>query len=220
MRFRNSKGYTIIEALVAMAVFTSMVALATMALNQGLRQYHGLMERGINFWQNARSLWINRSFGSALDYYVKKDKKNWFPYFYGTQDRISYVSLSPVANDVPVVVWIVKERQDNGRFAMVYYEIPVYTKTLEEIERAYAFGDYKKGHAVKFLEDAEGVEIGYYGYDLLKRKSEWTKDFDASAKIALPSLIRLDYTSDNRRNTLIYAVNTNSLRKTAYNETY
>src|SRR5208283_6146541 len=77
------KGYTFIEVLVAMAIFSSMIMLATMALNQGLKQYRGLMEKGVNFWDKAKYLWIDSSFGTVVDYYVYKEKVGWAPYFYG-----------------------------------------------------------------------------------------------------------------------------------------
>lgn len=203
-----------------MAIFTSMVLLATMALNQGLKQYQGLMEKGINFWDNAKGLWINRSIGSAFDYYVQKDNRRWFPYFYGSQDRISYVSLSPVAGDTPVVAWIVKERQDNGKYSMVYYELPVYTKTFAGIDRAYALGEFKKGQSVKFLEDIEELEVRYYGHDFSRKRDDWFRDFDGMEKMVLPSLITLGYTVNGKKNTRTFAINTNSLRKIIYNEIY
>lgn len=213
------RGYTLIEVIVATAIFSSMVLLATMALNQGLKQYHGLMEKGINFWDNARHLWVNRSLSSAVDYYVA-DTGRWFPYFYGSRDRISYISLAPLVGDVPVIVWIIKERQDNGRYSLVYYELPVYTKTFKEIERDYVFNEYKKGRSIKLLSDLDDVEPEFYGYDLLKEKDEWSNDYQGSKKMTLPSLLKFNYTIGGRKNSLMFRINTNSLRKAIYNEIY
>ncbi|MBI4691172.1 MAG: prepilin-type N-terminal cleavage/methylation domain-containing protein [Nitrospirae bacterium] len=213
------RGYTLIEVIVATAIFSSMVLLATMALNQGLKQYHGLMERGINFWDNARHLWVNRSLSSAVDYYVA-DAGKWFPYFSGSRDRVSYISLAPLVGDIPVVVWIIRERQDNGRYSLVYYELPVYTKNFKEIERDYVFNEYKKGRSIKLLINLDDVDPEFYGYDLLKGKDEWSKDFQGSKKMTLPALLKFNYTVEGRKNSLMFRINTNSMRKAIYNEIY
>jgi len=197
-----------------------MVLLATMAINQGLKQYHGLMERGINFWDNARHLWVNRSLSSAVDYYVADDTGKWFPYFYGSRDRVSYISLAPLVGDIPVVVWIIKERQANGRYSLVYYELPVYTKTSKEIERDYVFNEYKKGQSIKLLSDLDDVEPEFYGYDFLKQKDEWSNGYQGSKKMTLPSLLKFNYTIEGRKNILMFRLNTNSMRKAVYNEIY
>lgn len=213
-----SNGYTLIEVLVAMAIFTSMVMLATMALNQGLKQYHGLMEREINFWDSAKKLWINRSFSSAVDYYIYTDAGGWFPYFRGSQDVISYISLAPLVGDLPVSVWLKNERQDNGKRSLVYYELPVHTMTYKEIERAYIFSDYKEGQSIRLLEDVEGIEFKFYGYDLQRRQHAWSGDFDGSRKRVLPTLIKISYTNAGEKNTLIFAIKTDSMIKAIYNE--
>jgi general secretion pathway protein J len=190
-----------------------------MALDQGLKQYHGLMEKGVNFWDNARHLWLNRSLSSSVDYYVA-DRGKWFPYFYGLRDRISYVSLAPLVGDIPVVVWIIKERQDNGRFSLVYYELPVYTKGLKEIERDYVLNEYKKGQSIKLLSDVDNVEPEFYGYDLLKEKDEWSNDYQGDKKMTLPSLLKFNYIIEGRKNSLVFRINTNSMRKTIYHDIY
>jgi general secretion pathway protein J len=218
-RDRSSKGYTLIEVLIAAAIFGSMITLATMALNQGLRQYQGLMEKGLNFWDYARYVWIQRSFNSATDYYIYTRTDGWTPYFIGNQDMISYVSLSPLAGDLPVVVWIRKEDESDGKRSLVYYELPVYTKTYAEMERDYTFADYKKGNSVKLLQGLDTLEMTYYGYDLVRRNNQWSNDYDARKKKLLPMLVKIDYVIDGRKNVLIFDINVNSTIKMIYNET-
>lgn len=204
--------------MVAMAIFSSMIMLATMALNQGLRQYRGLMEKGVNFWDKAKYLWIDGSFGAVVDYYVYKENTGWFPYFYGGE-RISYVSLSPLTGDLPVVVWIVKEKRDNGLYAVVYYELPVYTKTCKELDWDYISGNYKKGSSLTLLDGVTDIDMEFYGFDVSRKKGEWSQDFDGSKRKSLPSTVKLTYISDNKKQTLLFCINTNTMRKADYNET-
>ena len=215
---RHSKGYTLIEVLIATAIFSAMVTLASMALNQGLKQYQGLMEKGLNFWDYARYIWIQRSFNSTTDYYIYTRSQGWTPYFIGNQEIISYVSLAPLAGDLPVVVWIRTEKENTGKRSLVYYELPVYTKTYEEIDRDFVFGDYKKGSSIRLLDGVEDLQVSYYGYDLSRRKNLWTDDYDARKKRLLPILVKVTYGDNGQKNALILGINVNSAMKMVYNE--
>ncbi|MCS7106347.1 MAG: prepilin-type N-terminal cleavage/methylation domain-containing protein, partial [Candidatus Aenigmarchaeota archaeon] len=64
------KGYTLLEVLIASLIFSAMIFLATLALDQSLKQYQSLIKRGLNFWEDSKILWLQRSLSSALDYYV------------------------------------------------------------------------------------------------------------------------------------------------------
>ena len=215
-----SKGYTLIEVLVAMAIFSSMLMLAGVALNQGLKQYHGLAEKGIGFWDDAKKIWIDKSFNSSIDYYMYTRSDGWFPYVKGSQEGISYISLAPLAGDLPVVVWIRNEAENNGMRSLVYYELPVYAKSYEEIDRDYIFGDYKKGKSLKLLEGVEGIEISFYGYDFPDRRYRWYNNFDGSRMKLLPSSIEISCRHDGKKDKLVFGINVNSLLKMYYNEFY
>ena len=197
-----------------------MLLLAGMALNQGLMQYQGLVEKGLNFWDYAKKIWIDKSFNSATDYYVYTRSNGWFPYFKGNQEGMSYVSLSPFAGELPVVVWIKNVSEDKGKRALVYYELPVYTKSYEEIDRDEVFGDYKKGKSLRFLDSVDGMEISFYGYDLRNRKHGWYGSFDGNRMKTLPSLIKVSYSQNGAKGSMLFTINVNSLTKTGYETLY
>ena len=215
-----TEGYTLIEVLVAMAIFSSMMMLAGVALNQGLKQYHGLAEKGLGFWDDAKKIWIDKSFNSITDYYVHTRSEGWFPYFRGSQEGISYVSLAPLTGELPAVVWIRNEAENNGMRSLVYYELPVYAKSYEEIDRDYIFGDYKKGKSLKLLEGVEGIEFSFYGYDIQDRRYRWYNNFDGSRMKLLPSSIEISCRHDGKKDKLVFGINVNSLLKMYYNEFY
>jgi general secretion pathway protein J len=206
--------------LVAMAIFSSMMMLAGMALNQSLKQYHGLAEKGIGFWDYAKKIWIDKSFNSITDYYVHTKSDGWFPYFRGNQEGISYVSLAPLAGDLPVVVWIRNEAGESGMRSLVYYELPIYTKSYDEIDRDYIFADYKKGKSLKLLEEVEGIEFSFYGYDFNERRFKWYSQFDGNRMKLVPASIGISYAYGGQKGRLVFGINVNSLIKMNYNEFY
>ena len=114
-------------------------------MNQGLKQYQGLVEKGLCFWEYAQNLWTDKSFHSTIDYYVNTNTSGWFPYFRGNQEGVSFVTLAPFAGDLPVVVWIRKESTEDGKEGLVYYELPVYAKSYRELKDDFTSGAYKKG---------------------------------------------------------------------------
>lgn len=218
--FRNSaRGYTLIEVIIATAIFSAMVLLATMALNQGLRQYQGLMDKGVNFWEMARHFWMNRSVASMTDYYVSDDKGKWFPYFRGGNDMFSYVSLAPIAGDLPVVVWITREKLEDGRYALIYRERPVHTQTRRNLESDYALETYKKGQSLVVMDGLDDLKFRFYGYYYAKQKEEWSDEYEGEKRFRLPTLVEIDYVSQGGKGTLYFGIRANSPRKTAYNET-
>lgn len=219
---KNYFGYTLIEVIVSVAIFSSMVTLATMALDQGLKQYHRVIDKGLNFWDNAKYIWMGKSFGSTVNYYVSSRDSGWFPYFEGNNERISYVSSSPLAGDNPVVVWIRNERQDDGTHSLIYYELPVYAEKKEALDRHYIFSDFRKGNTVTLLQDAEAIEFSFYSYDFVENKSGWASDFDGAKKRLLPQAVRIDYSDreTKKKKTMIFGINVNSLDKMKYNEMY
>lgn len=217
---QRTSGYTLIEVLVATVIFSAMIGLATMAFDQSLKQYRGLVEKGVNFWDHARNLALYKSFSCASDYYVAGGMGNWFPYFHGSQDLISYVTLSPLTGDLPVVVWIVRDRLDNGLYDIIYYELPVYTKTQRDLDRDYMFGDYKKGQSLRLLERVQNLEVSFYGWDVSKKTHLWTPDYEGQKRLNLPLAVKIAYLREGKKGAWVFGTRTDTTRKAIYNEIY
>ncbi|MCX8034513.1 MAG: prepilin-type N-terminal cleavage/methylation domain-containing protein [Thermodesulfovibrio sp.] len=216
----QSNGYTLIEVIVAVAIFTAMLAFGAMALNQTLMQYKTLAEKGFSFWDYAKVIWLDKSIASTTDYYVYTTTQGWFPYFIGNNKGFSYVSLSAFAGDSPVVAWVIKEEENEGKQSLIYYELPVITKDYEKINDDFIFEKYKNGYSYQIIRNAKSIDFQYYGYDVVKRKYEWSSDFDSKLKKNLPTAIMITYETEEGQNRLILKVNTNSLGKLYYNEIY
>ena len=213
---RIVSGYTLIEVIVAMAIFSAMLLLGGMALNQGLKQYQGLVDKGLCFWDYAQNIWTDKSFHSTIDYYVRTNTNGWFPYFKGNQEGVSFVTLAPFAGDQPVVVWIRKERMEDGKENMIYYELPVYAKSYQELEQDLASGAYRKGQSIKILDGVEKIQFEFYGYDVRDEKHMWRRTFEGVETRQLPFLVRIDYMLVGEKKMFMYAIHVNSQIKRGY----
>jgi general secretion pathway protein J len=213
---RAISGYTLIEVIVAMAIFSAMLLLGGMALNQGLKQYQGLIEKGLRFWDYAQNIWTDKSFHSTIDYYVNTNSKVWFPYFRGNQEGVSFVTLAPFAGDFPVVVWIRKEKTEDGKENLIYYELPVYAKSYRELDEDFSSGAYRRGRAVKILDGVDRIQFEFYGYEVRDEKHMWRKIFEGAETRQLPLLVRIDYMLGGEKKMFMYAIHVNSQMKRSY----
>ncbi|MBF0486610.1 MAG: prepilin-type N-terminal cleavage/methylation domain-containing protein [Nitrospirae bacterium] len=208
MKYR--RGFTLIEVVVAIAIFTSMVLLSTAALNQAFKQYKKVMDEGVNLWKVARSFWIHKSASGMLFYFIDDGTRlKWYPYFVCNPDVISYVSASPMADNVPVVVWIVKEKHDEN-YDLVYYELPVYVKKQQELEKDYQSGRFKKGYSFVIIEDISSVSFESYVEAPVTKLWDWSREYYGKSGGKLPKYLRIAYKKDGRFNALMLSISTNS----------
>ncbi|MCG6553621.1 MAG: prepilin-type N-terminal cleavage/methylation domain-containing protein [Candidatus Magnetominusculus sp. LBB02] len=206
----SRKGFTLIEVVVATAIFTAMVLLSTAALNQGFKQYKTVMDEGVNLWKAARSFWLHKSMSGMLFYYIDDgSRQRWYPYYICNPDVISYVSGAPMADNVPVVAWIVTQRHEKS-LDVVYYELPVYVKKQEELEKDYQSGDYKKGNSFVIIEDVSDVRFESYVEDPLTKLWDWSREYYGKKGEKLPKYVRISYKKDGRPGSRIFSVSTNA----------
>jgi len=130
------------------------------------------------------------------------------------------VTLAPFAGDLPVVVWMRKEVTADGKISLVYYELPVYAKSFEDLKEDLASGAYRKGQSVKILEGADRVQFEFYGYDVRDEKHKWRSIFEGAETKQLPLLVRVDYTRGGENRMFMYAMHVNSQWKRGYEKLY
>jgi len=220
MKILRKRGYTLLEVLIATLLFSMIVFLSTFALDQSLIQYQSIAKKGLNFWEDAKILWLQKSFSSAFDYYVYDERRDlWFPLFIGKIDKMVYASLSPFSSDLPVLVVLEKETLE-GKEALVYYETPLYTLNFKDIEKILTFEEYKKFTSLVFFKDLEKLSFKYYGYDRVKKFNDWFSEYDSSRSFYLPSVVKIEYSKNGVNDSIYGIINVQNLRKVYYNEFY
>lgn len=213
--FKRKHGYTLIEVIIAVAIFSMMVMLGTMAFTQGLRQYKNILSKGLNFWQNAKYVWLTKNIGSMIDYYVQSPY-SWGPFFVGKSNYFEYVSASPIASSLPVLSLVKVHEKKDKKYDIIYYEKPVYTMYYEDLINFYKDEDYKKATHIKLFKNLDKVKLRYYGYNIQTREYNWYENYNALKQKILPTLVKITYQKYGKTHKLIFGINNNSLEKSIY----
>jgi len=218
----HNKGYTLLEVLISIVIFSAMLLLGSVAFNQGLKNYETIAKRGIHFWENTRLLLLQRSFSSIFDYFVHDSRGRFFPYFIGRTDLISFVTNSPLSYDYPVLVVLSKEKREEGSLDLVYYEQPVFTMNYDEIERFINFKEYQKlARRVVFLSNLESITFSYYVFDQRRGLYTWVSTYEGRNGLYLPKMVKIEYQEKGaNRDSLILGIYVDTTRKLFYNEIY
>jgi hypothetical protein len=209
----KKRGYTFIEILLSLIIFTMTVGLVSYAITQSLDQYKGVIHKTTGFWQKTKMFWLQKSFSSTIDYYVREEE--WFPFFEGERDYIAYITEVAFAFDKPVLAVITLEKN-----SIVYYEIPVYTLTYTEIKQILREGGFRKGTRVILFENVESPYFEYYGWQPAKERPSWDSIYSGQKNKLLPMYVKISFKKDNNRLFYLFPIRNNSTLKEIYNEIY
>lgn len=214
------KGYTLIEVLVVVVIFSSMIALATAGLSQILNYYENLRKSSFSLSKYLPYLWVDEVFENISDYYIKDNTDNWFLLFKGDEDSMVFVSFKGLSGDSPKLVIIKKEKNSESGYDLVIYETEAYFKDYESVERLLIFKDYKQFEKFVFLSKIDNLRIRYYVYDNLLKRYDWSYQFDPKKNVFLPSMVAFQYDENGQRKELYFKIYNNSSYKAIYNELY
>jgi len=209
----KKKGYTFIEILLSLIIFSMTVGLVSYAITQSLDQYKGVIHKTAGIWQKTKIFWLQKSFSSIIDYYIKEE--DWFPFFEGDREHIAYITEVAFAKDKPVLAVITCEKS-----SLVYYEIPVYTLTYREIKEIIQKGEFRKGTKVIIFENIEDPYFEYYGWHPDKDRPLWDSVYSGQKNKLLPLYVKITFKENNNRVFYLFALKNNSTLKEIYNEIY
>jgi len=209
----KNRGYTFIEILLSLIIFSMTVGLVSYAITQSLDQYKAVIHKTTGIWQKTKMLWLQKSFSSVIDYYVKEE--DWFPFFEGDRDYIAYITEVAFAKDKPVLAVITCEKNN-----IIYYEIPVYTLTYREIKQILQEGGFRKGTKVFLFENVESPYFEYYGWQPDKERPLWDSIYSGQKNKLLPIYVKISFKENNNKVSYLFSIRNNSTLKEIYNEIY
>ncbi len=120
----RQKGFTLIEMLIAIAIFSSLIGILLMGFNQGLNLW-GKGQHKTEKWMllEHRYDWLEHVFSQAVaaDYYIA-GKGTW-PFFHGNEKEMTLITAAPVM-DTPGSLRPVQLRlfEEDGKYTLKYRE--------------------------------------------------------------------------------------------------
>lgn len=176
----DRKGFTLVELLIALVIFSLIASLVFVSFGQGLSLWERA-DRKFDHWDQVVLFqdWWRGLLHGAESFQVQR--RNVFqPLFLGEPQRLLFLTSSPLLQGVPSLVEVAF--QDG---ALTYAERSLFGLTPEELdERSFSF---PSRHAM--LQPVRDVEVEYL--DQVEGKDVWAPRFDSAAGFRIPLAVRI-----------------------------
>ncbi|TMO04184.1 prepilin-type N-terminal cleavage/methylation domain-containing protein [Pseudoalteromonas sp. S558] len=193
---QKNNGFTLIELLLA----TSLLMVVLFAGYYGYSLYMQKWQKRTQFfWQQSQQTLsfdvLSRVFESTFPYIVNSDKNEPAQYFSGDQERIIFISDSPLFSNETAVVEL-KVLQKNGYYSLVYNEAPMSESLLLQQSDTITWQQQ-----VVLIDNLQSISFEYFGWKNLDEVlSNYAKDEedDESVVLAKPQFYQKHIMEDRR----------------------
>ncbi|WP_169753897.1 PulJ/GspJ family protein [Photobacterium aquae] len=205
---KRQQGFTIIELLVALTIFSSVLAITLTAFDQGVNTWKRSL-RGMSQQQYVlkREAWFYPLFEQAISAQYVYPGGSLGAYFEGSPSEMQFISASPVLTGPGRTAAIQLRVKANGSgFNLEYRQ-----KFNADIQRGINWGDeqwfvllegmktirfsYYAGQHLPFNGDVRSVELRYQQY--YRDAPEWITHFTAKLEESLPNRVGIQFETAN-----------------------
>lgn len=198
-RTRAISGVTLVELLIAMAISTLIIGLATFSFSLFTRDWKG---RTTGFDREAaqaqRLDLLTGALDAAVPWVVRGQRGRYGYYFLGRPEGLTLVSADPVfGGGAPAVIRVFRENDPDGKLQLVYEQASLAGMILSEADQILPF----KNRMV-VVKGLRKIEFRYYGWESMLdrvnvdadsgRKPVWTTEFDGLRRMEHPLRVALD----------------------------
>jgi len=182
----NRKGFTLIEMLVAVVIFSLVVGVVFYAFSQSV----SLWERGDREIEKLDQLvfveqWVNTLFRATENLMVSFNAQP-APLFWGERANAVFITSNPLLNGRNIASVVRMEFKNGGLF---YAEENLF-KTESLLKRAEAKSlDFKTEYLL--ISPVEGGRISYLSW--AEGKPVWTDSFDSGKRMAIPRAVKIAF---------------------------
>ena len=182
----TNRGFTLLEVLVALVLFSLLLMMVYAALFSGARSVRvgDIMARENDDKRLALSF-IRRVTGEVVPM-LRRDKQGARLLFRGADGSLQFVSRLP-AHHAGSGIYFVKLETEDDELLLKY--LP-----LARDKDLFAEDTFVDSEAISLLGDIEAIDLDYYGRDTPDAEPAWHDDWDDKAH--LPGLIRLTFIAD------------------------
>lgn len=199
----KAKGFTLVEVLIAMTIFSMVIALAVMSYRFSLQQLTK-EQTNHNVEQLSKVKLVNRAIRAATPYGYRKELRENVPFFVGTRNSFSFVNRSPILISSPVSIATLYLSGKEIR----YCEAPFGSVSLEryrfnrdDCEQHLTFMSVSKAN-FEYYAWKDWLELSNYYSPYFniatKPKPRWSANFDASERRIMPIFVRLNVSQETK----------------------
>lgn len=218
---RLRAGFTLIELLIAMSIMLMMLVLAATAYQLYTDSWKRDLSKVEQRYQTFRGTeLLLDAIQATLPLSVTNQGGKAY-YFLGREEGFTAVTYAPIhQTGSPAVIRVFRERNDDGRFRLVYEEASLVNTVLKEVDQVLPFS-----YRLVIADDLPSLSFAYYGWDsqatqmaaygdvdiAISNAPHWFDEYDALVKRLHPEklLIQLgdfhlqfDIANRNRINAL------------------
>ena len=165
----KARGFTLVELLIALAIFGMVVGIASYGYSLFTRHWEGRLGR----FDQARSQYqrldlVVAALEDTLPYVVRDERGAPGFYFLGREEGLTLVTRSPVFSPGELaVIRVFREPADDGNWNLLYEEAPLTGVQLRESSQVLPFQ-----HRMLVLSSVADLRFGYYGWESLEKRFE------------------------------------------------
>ncbi|CAM3774798.1 general secretion pathway protein J [Vibrio aerogenes CECT 7868] len=203
-RRQNQSGFTLVEMLVSLAVFSAVLSIVMTGLHQGQMQW----ERGSKQLDQAdylikRQNWLRQMFAQANTATFRIEYGAEAPYFLGNEQSLTFISDAPIISGpgTYATVRLKLRQQDDDLYEMVLTQKPYSDPYLDpqanpdDGKSLVLFHDIQHLSWRYFLAprmEATPLEIKYNRFKP-RMEGYWDSEFDANFEQELPQYVALSF---------------------------
>ena len=160
-RSRSVTGFTLVELLIAMAIATLVIGLATFSFNLFSRDWQ---KRASGFEESAARLQrfdlLSNAVESAVPWTIRNKAGRYGYYFLGRPEGLTLVTADSIfGGGAPAVIRIFRENEPGGTARLVYEEASLAGLTLVDADQTLPFK-----HRMIVLSGVKNLEFRYFGW--------------------------------------------------------
>lgn len=196
-----NQGFTLVEMLVVLFIFSMVISLVMFGFEQGRSQWLRTLNENQGFQESYKKFkWLNSAFNQAIASNFQIEFSDSSPYFKGNEKSVSFLSESPILGGPGTYAWIeIKQRlSTEGDKSIVYYETPnadpyygtYHTEQTKELILFEHVDEYKWSFYIDDMADGPNggrIRVGRH----------WANEFDSYDDSQMPVLIKLNVKLNN-----------------------
>lgn len=196
------KGFTLIEVLVSLVIFSSVVSIALFGFEQGKQFWlRSSSQQQTIKYEYSRYLWLNSLFNQSVSSNFSYGYANSGPFFEGTNKRISFLSESPIISGPGTYAWVELNYQlTDAGIRIIFSETPnsdpYWGLYPSQFSRTITlFEDVADFHFSYLMEQSV---MGPRGF-MVRGDTVWVNQYDSRNTKSLPIMVKLSLTTKSGR---------------------